>query len=944
MNASSVKLAITAAILLSWLECLSGAEFEAKGASARVETERFVVEFDGLRITRIENRLTGETYAAPPSAAAESSPALKQMAGRLGLYARGLSSEPNGYYVPVAETKIEQEKRPSGVTVRFKGLQRGAGENARFDARLEIALHLDVDERRGDLVIRPDVLAHVEPARGIRDLGVMSSVVQAGNLAGGLKIILPVNAGCAYTAERFHRGWETKRYAHWPWPQHWEGALFIAESSQGCMGIWADEAETQYGRALSLCRSGDQWHAAFDFQSADLVHKSDRIAGLAWRLNVFRGYWARAAARYREQMVEQWPETESLAKLTPAWADKIRIILGNHTPHVEAAKKYAELVPRDTMVTFTSQGWLKGWNTLEILQTIGYWDYFPNWPLEYPTHWEGIDGFEDQAKGLEEIGVHVFPYTNPTCVPSAHPWIKDRIGPRKTMVWRIWQRLYPEFMRDIVERYGVSGIYEDCSWVVNVGHHWHGKPDGDTWASGGVRMRKYFSELLPEVALMGERNNEVTARGQHLALTITLEPSNAHPIGSYIFEPFVRIWNLQPGPVGFDTDDIRGFICTLPSGYRPDPLQEHKMQLQRAIVFANKQLISHWPEEWDPKVLHYWRGNDGAEYRSVRDRGTRFVRIADGKEETLYWRLRHVTDAEAPGLALEGWAAYDGDRIVGLNPHRVYYPTNDAGRPPVVISGVPEGYAIEGFVLCDGFWVARLNKIGNLRRVRAPNAPIPKHETEVKTVKVRGAKPLTFQGVESSKKLGGGEYEVKVELPGGFGAAWREPDQPVIGRPVTDLAAQLSYQLRDTGVLIERGRPVGRGIRGSGGAGLHAEGSVCYLLELPLERTELTFRYGSEHAYGDGANYMVRINGRTIWKKYRREVPRNPRAAAEHISIPAEIGLVELDDHWGQTIVLEFTFNGHFSGVSDVAAWKNIILRKAKEEDADDTGLDLLPE
>ena len=939
-----VRMLSALALSLLLMAGARGVEFSGDGQSVRVATDRYVVELEGLCITRIENRLTGEVYAAPPEAPAEHSPAMRGMAGRRGVHVRDLKGRANGYYTPTEKTVVEREARPSGVTVRYVGLQRGEGEKALFDGRLEISLSLDVDEDTGDLVIAPDVLSRVEPVRGVRDIGVMASAVQARNLAGDLKVILPVNAGCAYTAERCPRRWTDKGPAHWRWPQFWEAALFIAESPRGCLGIWADEPDFNYGRSLSLCRSGERWQAAFQFESAALVHNSEKICGAAWRLNVFEGYWVKAAARYRQQMVAQWPETESLAKQTPAWADKIRIILGNHTPHVDAVKKYAELVPPDTLGTFTSQGWLKGWNDLQILQTVGYWDYFPNWPLEYPTHYEGVEGFGEHARALEEAGVHVFPYTNPTCVHGAHPWIQDKIGPRKNMVWRIWQRFYPEFMRDLVQRYGVSGIYEDCSWVVGVGYHHQGLPDGDTWASGGVRMRQYFRKLLPEVAVMGERNNEVTARGQHLALTITLEPGNAHPIGSYIFEPFVRIWNLQPSPGGMDTDDIRGFICTLPSGFDPDPLQEHKMQRQRALIFARRQLVSHWPETWDLHVLHYWRGNDGAEYRSVRDRGTRFVRIANGQEETLYWRLRGVTEADTGGLAVEGWAAYDGDRIVGLNPRRVYYPVLGAERPPVVISKLPEGFAVENFVIRDGFWVARIDTIENLKRVPKPDAPIPKRTTKLCKVRLRGTKPAQFHGVESSRKLGKDEYEVEVALPGGLAASWVPPVRPNIGDMITKFPAKLTYQVRDTGVLIHRrGTVRGRRIQYSGGADFNSEGTVCWLLELPLERGELLFRYGSEHAYGDGANYMVRVNGRTLWKEYRREVPRNPRAAAEHVSIPAEIGLVELEDYWGQTVVLELTVNGHHSAVSDVAGWRDVKLRKPEDEEGEDEALELLP-
>ena len=124
---------------------------------------------------------------------------------------------------------------------------------------------------------------------------------------------------------------------------------------------------------------------------------------------------------------------------------------------------------------------------------------------------------------------------------------------------------------------------------------------------------------------------------------------------------------------------------------------------------------------------------------------------------------------------------------------------------------------------------------------------------------------------------------------------------------------------------------------------MNAEGSVCWLVELPIEKLELVFRYGSEHAYGDGANYIVRVNGNTLWKEYRREMPRNAKAAAEHIPRPADYGLVELGDYWGQTVVLELTVNGHYSAMSDVAGWEAIKFRKVEEGKDEDEGIELLP-
>ena len=174
---------------------------------------------------------------------------------------------------------------------------------------------------------------------------------------------------------------------------------------------------------------------------------------------------------------------------------------------------------------------------------------------------------------------------------------------------------------------------------------------------------------MPQVALMGERNNEITARGQQFALGWVGSDANVHPICAYLFEPFVHMYNLDSDDQAFDADDIRGFTLTNWLGRRLDgAMQEELMVRKRGMVFASEQLQSCWPETWDPRVLHYFRGKDGTEYRFLRDRGTRFVRLAGGRQQTIYWRVKGVPAVTAPGSGIEGWVGYDGPRILGLNP------------------------------------------------------------------------------------------------------------------------------------------------------------------------------------------------------------------------------------------------------------------------------------
>ena len=434
---------------------------------------------------------------------------------------------------------------------------------------------------------------------------------------------------------------------------------------------------------------------------------------------------------------------------------------------------------------------------------------------------------------------------------------------------------------------------------------------------------------------MGERNNEVTARGQCFALGyIPVSEPNRHPICGYLFDRFIAMFNLGQNAQSYDDDDIRGFPITLwPAGLNPDPMQEDLMIRKRGVVFANEQLVSYWPPTWDPQVMHYWKGKDGAEYRFVHDRGTRFVKLrsdapavgaqrntaGQGGMETIYWRLRGVREALASGAGIEGWLGYDGDKIIGLNPSVPLYVTiQGVARPPAVIASVPDGYVINRSVVRDGYWLAALDLAEHLKAPAAPDAKEGKVERVSKTIRVRATKPVQFTGVESVKQVAPGEYELQVALPGGFAAYWSEPVAFAAGALPPPVLT--SSHDRHSGVVYHRFTKPNLAWSYLGDVPAQ-EGCNTWLVKLPPQPLRLAFSYGTNHGYGDGAFYMVRINGHEVWKEYRPQIAPEPGSAEAHKAPPIASATVDLAAYAGQTVVFELANNGNQSGGSETISW-----------------------
>ncbi len=912
---------LTALISFSPFVAHAAPAFNVDGRRVEVKTERYRAVVDGLAVVSIENRLTGEIYARPGENGTSAS--LAEMLGDQGVLVETTEPDVPGHRYGLSDaTRLESKIEDDRVVMTYFGLQYGAGEDARFEESISITLSIAVDPANDDLVITPSVRARFESVPGERGPGVRRMSLHVMNLAQDLKMILPVGEGHAWTAATKLDQLMAKAQ-RWDWPMNWEAGLIIAEGKEGCLGIWADEPKLDYGCHLALGRSRGAWNLGFDYETTDIIHRCDRIENASWRINVFKGYWIKAAERYVQQMEEQWNMTP-LAEKSPEWAGHVRIFLPA-MPSPRTARRYAELLPEDAVGIMTGQGWAAGYAghdgfTNKTCITEGWW---PNYPFDNPTRYEARPHIPEIFTGIEEAGAHVFPYTAPLHIYDDHP-LKKKINYRANWAFRVFQNLYIEQCVDLVDRYGVSGIYEDVSWVHK--RHADGQSASHNVFNGAVRMREMFREALPNVAMMGERNNELTARSHNFALCWIVEPhATRHPICGYLFNRFIVRWNLGSRLESYDDEDISGFTCTVwPDNFDENPMQEARMMRKRGLVFAREQLNSHWPETWDPEVMHYFKGRDGAEYRFVRDRGTRFVKMNGTEMETIYWRLRGVGEVTAPGVGIEGWVGYDGDRIIGLNPHAPLYVTVEGiERPPAVICGLPEGFALHRTLIRDGFWAASIDKVEKLKELPPPDAPTPETERAATTLRVRADRPVSFLGAESVREIAGNEYEISVKLPGGIACAWASPSAVEAEHRIGSLPAVCSIHGRATG-LISGTRDVDLapgGFSQPWGVPPLDETSLAWLLKLPAEPVRLVLRYGTGAGYGDGANYMVRVNGREIWKAYRRQISEEAEKAGENIAPPIEEAVIDLSAHAGQPVVLELALNGNLFGISETTEW-----------------------
>ena len=88
---------------------------------------------------------------------------------------------------------------------------------------------------------------------------------------------------------------------------------------------------------------------------------------------------------------------------------------------------------------------------------------------------------------------------------------------------------------------------------------------------------------------------------------------------------------------------------------------------QRALAFVHHGLRAVFPENWDRKVLSYFKGANGEDFRYEQmPWGTAFVQYVNGQRKLQYGRINGVTHAAVDGGIL-GWPCYDEHGPAGLN-------------------------------------------------------------------------------------------------------------------------------------------------------------------------------------------------------------------------------------------------------------------------------------
>jgi len=806
---------------------------------------------------------------------------------------------------PCEDSRVGFEELPDGARLTYSGLKGDEGA--------VLVQQLTVDEETGDLVIRQEAKS---PNPGL--FGICFSIL---NLRPDIEFAVPYFGG-----QRWGREFGKDRIVTITWPEFWNAGLVVGRIPEG--GTFAVWSEDEKMRPKYLRRYNAAYAQAIGFEACEDAPYGDRtqIEVFAWRFNTFGGSWMEPAGRYKEWMIKAY-RLVPRRKRSPAWVNDIALMWPTYISE-DRMRKMKEIVePRHVLMM--NWGWLKGFNR------------------RIPEYIPQQENYAEKVALAHKYGYRVGVYTSMALVDrKTHPNMMRKYGlqlyydaltgekPDKPKGWLVyvhpgsakWREFYAARMAEVVEKYGVDYLYQD---VAGCGKGSQGTVGGKTFSAAVVACEDAIRHRLPQVAIGGEFWTEVNACREDFAVQDFLawggpeqggkahgefiaRPDQPHPILSYLFSDYCIYWSYKTpmrSTRRFHMDqNMREVIGAIPSwnGGAEDRTGEARLVIERARLWA-EGFRPYFPHEWAPQAVSYLRNERGEVVKYVRKGASTYCyRETPGGDRLVYGRVNGLkaVNISSP-VTIDGWIAYDDEGPVGLNPARWYCVLpGEPSELPLAIAKLPPGTWIDGVRQTADYCLVEVGGSGT------------------GTVAWRTEKrPLALYTPEGSHP--GDIRQLSISAPTSLVFAFARPQRPAAGTPLP-LDTWKHYIVSDgrivsTGALDRKGRfTFGAETHYAfvvhppqGGEG--SEYSIDGLIRIPEgSNVALKANLGRFGGGGDGVHFVVRINGREIWRMFSPS-----ERGWQEVSIP-------LGEYAGKNVLLSLAVDcgeGGFNLSNDHSLW-----------------------
>ncbi|NUQ00323.1 MAG: hypothetical protein HUU35_10775, partial [Armatimonadetes bacterium] len=499
----------------------------------------------------------------------------------------------------------------------------------------------------------------------------------------------------------------------------WEAPVVALEGQQGSLGLWIEDADFA-PNFFFMNWSGRSFSVAIEHLNYLPYDGLTTVGPVTWQLDAFAGGWVDAMTPYRSWYAAAFAP-ELAARAAVGWADRIRVVVDHLTRSDEAYRLLAATVDPETVL-------IHDWNARA-----------PQFDHDLPD-WSPRPGYVDSVRMAQRYGFRTMAYVNTYCVNVGSPvFERDRIAEfgltrkiagisryaatQPTLATAKpgqllyldplspgWRKYHTDMMLTWRQVTGTDANYEDVGGTA--GDFGNGQVDGLRGAQGG---REQFRELLrrnPAVPMASEYAPDHMAFAVRWPLRYqqvwgndavrTWWMEHQRPVSAYIHGPLAYPWipvinaesEFARHVVVACSDALGGMAqmaATLPELQATAGTAYHLRR--RAQLFAHRQLTPSFRREREaPTLACRYTDSAGREYQYHATANVQQMLGPDGAP--LYQRVTGVNEFATP-LALPGWPAATGEKLLGLNP-AVRYALHPGApeRTKVQVTGLPAGVRV----------------------------------------------------------------------------------------------------------------------------------------------------------------------------------------------------------------------------------------------------------
>ncbi|MBI2297793.1 MAG: hypothetical protein HYU66_02360 [Armatimonadetes bacterium] len=503
------------------------------------------------------------------------------------------------------------------------------------------------------------------------------------------------------SATLYFPGWSGQQFdadtpdfsARMEYPLQWECGFVLLGTPQGGFLIQATD-DAQFYKNLDCRKVGDRFELGFGTEATAPWDRATTAPGTTWWIRAYEGDWTVGAALYRK-WAEQAFGLTALARQQPAWVKDIGCVVINDFRPALLQALAARLDPKKTLI------YVPSWRVDSYDRN--YPDYTPqDGFVEQVKHAHDLGfrvmvhcnyfGCQEENPAYQQVQPY---HVRRPWDGQLDYWLWERADPIIKFAYidpasKAWRDLLTARMTELVQRTGIDAVHLDQTLCIFNDHN--GLVDGMNMMQGSLALHRQLREALPELALSGEGLDEITCRYEafaqrhlrglnHTDSSYDMRLVNlSHAVSSAVLRPYTGIY----GYLGFCSPRQTELFLAWRAGYEhfgviptlawvgPDELRDGGLAvedaLRRAKLEQERGLVPVF-DGYGPATLAAYRAADGERFEWRRESYGTSLSGAGG--EVVSRRLYGAAEVRLPG-SVAGGIAYDAERVFGLDPTLSY--------------------------------------------------------------------------------------------------------------------------------------------------------------------------------------------------------------------------------------------------------------------------------